>query len=235
MTNFPENNTIVDTYRIIKEIGRGGMARIFEAEHIVTKERCALKILAPSDEAYLLSERFLQEFKALSRLKHPNVLTVYECGTFQNRPYFSMELLHGVTLKDAIPDWMRIPSTERFARARHVLLQVTAALDHIHQHGWIHRDVTPANIIGGKEPQQTQAFLIALAQASTENLAWSANAVKRVVGGEDQAGLPPPSSPYIHKGGGPKATSAGTTNKAPAAPSAALADGCAAAADIEDA
>ena len=147
MTHFPENNTVVDTYRIIKEIGRGGMARIFEAEHTVTHERCALKILAPSDEVYLLSERFLQEFKALSRLKHPNVLTVFECGTFQNRPYFSMELLHGVTLKDAIPDWMRLPSTERFARARHVLLQVTAALDHIHQHGWIHRDVTPANIM----------------------------------------------------------------------------------------
>ena len=113
----------------------------------MTGQRCALKILAPSDEAYRMSERFLQEFKALSRLKHPNVLTVFECGTFQNRPYFSMELLTGITLKDAISDWMRLSSTERFARARHVLLQVTAALDHIHQHGWIHRDVTPANIM----------------------------------------------------------------------------------------
>ena len=47
MTHFPENNTVVDTYRIIKEIGRGGMARIFEAEHTVTHKRCALKILAP--------------------------------------------------------------------------------------------------------------------------------------------------------------------------------------------
>ena len=81
------------------------------------------------------------------RLKHPNVLTVFECGTFQNRPYFSMELLTGTTLKDSISEWMRLSSTERFARARHVLLQVTAALDHIHQHGWIHRDVTPANIM----------------------------------------------------------------------------------------
>ena len=60
MTNFPENNSVVDTYRIIKEIGRGGMARIFEAEHTITSERCALKNMAPSDEAYLLSERFLQ-------------------------------------------------------------------------------------------------------------------------------------------------------------------------------
>lgn len=147
MTDFPENNTLLDKYRIIKEIGRGGMARIFEAEHTRSQERCALKILAPSDEAYRMSERFLQEFKALSRLKHPNVLTVFECGTFQSRPYFSMELLHGVTLKDSISDWMRLSSTERFARARHVLLQVTAALDHIHQHGWVHRDVTPANIM----------------------------------------------------------------------------------------
>jgi len=147
MTDFPEHNTILDDYRILQEIGRGGMARIFEAEHTVTKQRCALKILAPSDEAYRMSERFLQEYKALSRLKHPNVLRVFECGTFQNRPYFSMELLNGTTLKDSIEGWMRLPSTERFSKARHVLLQVTAALDHIHQRGWIHRDVTPANIM----------------------------------------------------------------------------------------
>ena len=70
MTDFPEHNTILDAYRIIKEIGRGGMARIFEAEHTVTGQRCALKILAPSDEAYRMSERFLQEFKAF-KVKTP--------------------------------------------------------------------------------------------------------------------------------------------------------------------
>lgn len=147
MQQFPSPNTIIDAYRIVQEIGRGGMARIFEAEHTITKKRYALKILAPSDEAYRMSERFLQEFKALSRLEHPNVLKVFECGTFESRPYFSMELLQGTTLKDSIDDWMRLPSTERFAKTRHVLLQMASALDHIHQHGWIHRDVTPANIM----------------------------------------------------------------------------------------
>ena len=147
MSHFPEEHSLVDSYRIVQEIGRGGMARIFEAEHLETKQRCALKILAPTDETYRMSERFLQEFKALSRLEHPNVLQVFECGTFQDRPYFSMELLKGTTLKDAIGTWMRLPSTERFGKTRHVLLQMAAALDHIHQHGWIHRDVTPANIM----------------------------------------------------------------------------------------
>ncbi len=123
------------------------MARIFEAEHLYTKQRCALKILAPSEEAYRMSERFLQEFRALSRLEHPNVLKVFECGTFQDRPYFSMELLDGTTLKDSIPKWMHLPSTERFSKTRHVLLQMASALDHIHQRGWVHRDVTPANIM----------------------------------------------------------------------------------------
>ncbi len=147
MELLPLPNTTIDSYHIIQEIGRGGMAHIFEAEHVETKRRVALKMLATSNDADRLTERFEQEFKALSRLNHPNVLQVYECGTFGNRPYFTMELLQGTTLKEVISQWMLIPPTERFSKARHTLLQMAAALDHIHQYGWIHRDVTPSNIM----------------------------------------------------------------------------------------
>ena len=147
MEQLPSPNTIIDSYQILQEIGRGGMAHIFKAEHVVSKRLVALKMLAPSTNVDRLSERFEQEFKALSRLNHPNVLPVYECGAYGNRPYFTMELLEGKTLKEVVQDWMTLPPTERFSKARHTLLQMAAALDHIHQHGWIHRDVTPSNIM----------------------------------------------------------------------------------------
>ena len=147
MSHLPLANTQIDSYRIVKEIGRGGMAHIFEAIDIRTGDSVALKMLMPTSDSESLSDRFIQEFKALSRLKHPNVLQVFECGTFGARPYFTMELLNGITLKESIPTWMTLPTTERFAKARHILIQMAAALDHIHQRGWIHRDVTPSNIM----------------------------------------------------------------------------------------
>ena len=73
------------------------MAHIFEAIDIRTGDSVALKIPMPTNDSESLSDRFIQEFKALSRLKHPNVLQVFECGTFGARPYFTMELLNGIT------------------------------------------------------------------------------------------------------------------------------------------
>ena len=90
---------------------------------------------------------FREEFKALSRLRHPNVLKVIDSGEINGRPFFAMELLDGTVLKDAVEEWAQLPMAQRFELAEDILIQTSRALDYIHQLGWIHRDVTPSNIM----------------------------------------------------------------------------------------
>lgn len=92
-------------------------------------------------------ERFRREFHALSQLNHVNVLEVFESGLSGERPYFVMELLEGVDLREEVDRWRSRPPAQRFKSARSVLVQVSRALAYIHQRGLVHRDVTPSNIM----------------------------------------------------------------------------------------
>ena len=91
-------------------------------------------------------KRFQREFKALSNLNHPNVLRVFDSGEVNGQPYFTMEYLKGQTLKEHITSWTPLSPTERFSKARSILIQMAKALDYIHYLGWVHRDISPANI-----------------------------------------------------------------------------------------
>ncbi|MEC7987542.1 MAG: protein kinase [Myxococcota bacterium] len=137
----------IGKYLLINEIGKGGMAVIFEALHETLQRRCAIKIMLPTQKTAEVAVRFQQEYNALSRLEHPNVLKVIESGIHQEQPYFAMELLQGKTLKEEVQDWGTLTPTARFTKARHILIQITKALDYIHQLGWVHRDITPGNIM----------------------------------------------------------------------------------------
>ena len=148
MTNpIPTVGEKVNDYELLREIGRGGMAIIFEAKHLPSGAHHALKIMSKSKSNEEMAHRFEQEYLALSSLDHENVLKVYERGEINDRPYFSMDLLDGVILKEAVAKWADLPPTQRFEKATDILIQTTRALDHIHQLGWVHRDVTPANIM----------------------------------------------------------------------------------------
>ena len=137
----------VDSYLLHKEIGRGGMAIIFNATDERTGKIVALKIMSSRENNNDFQERFQREFKALSNLNHPNVLQVFERGEINGQPYFTMEYLEGETLKDHVKSWTKISSTERFAKARNILIQMAKALDYIHHLGWVHRDISPSNIM----------------------------------------------------------------------------------------
>ena len=82
------------------------MAVIFEASDIRDGAKRALKVMSTTLEDPEVIHRFSQEFRTLSRLEHPNVLRVYECGVHHGRPYFTMERLEGVTLKEEIQNWI---------------------------------------------------------------------------------------------------------------------------------
>ncbi len=131
-------------YEIIKLIGEGGMGRVFQARQISMNRMVALKILRAqlaSDESLLL--RFQQEALSVSRLRHPNTITIFDYGRTEDGYLFmAMELLGGRSLFSLLRHQERIPLN----RALHYMDQVCGAVAEAHSLGIIHRDLKPENI-----------------------------------------------------------------------------------------
>jgi hypothetical protein len=132
----------VSHYKVLKELGSGGMGIVYEAQDLRLGRRVALKFL-PEDQWKSRSrlERFMQEARAASSLNHPNICTVHDVGDFEGRPYIVMELLEGETLRHLIKQ--KQLSDEKIVQYG---VQIADALDCAHSHGIIHRDIKPANI-----------------------------------------------------------------------------------------
>lgn len=142
----PRTGDLVGPYQVLGAIARGGMATVFAARDTRDGSEVALKLLLPvagGDEA---RSRFRREFRALSRLHHPNVLRVHDSGLWGDRPWFSMERLQGRDLRDEVDRIRALPPPERHRRIEDILVQVARALAYIHDHGLIHRDITPRNV-----------------------------------------------------------------------------------------
>jgi serine/threonine-protein kinase len=131
-------------WRIFKELGRGGMGRVYLAQEEGTGRQAALKILAgelAQDIGFL--QRFQREIETLSQLSHPNIVRFYESG-FENDQYFyAMEYVDGQSLDEILNEQRRMPWRD----ALDVIIQLCPALRHVHDHGVIHRDLKPSNII----------------------------------------------------------------------------------------
>ncbi len=143
----PQPGARIGAHEVVRALARGGMATVLEVRHLPTGEHRALKLLLPLAHADEARSRFRREFRALSRLHHPNVLRVYEWGLLGDRPWFSMELVSGRDLRDEVTHLATLQPEDRFARVEHILKQVTRALAYIHERGLVHRDVTPGNIM----------------------------------------------------------------------------------------
>ena len=135
----------VDHYRVLARLGAGGMGSVYKAEHVSLGRVHALKVLhgtvlARDNDA---SERFLREARAASRIRHPNIVDVFDFGYLRDgRPYFVMELLSGTSLGDII-DSGALPPPKALAIAK----QLACALAAAHERGVIHADVTPSNVL----------------------------------------------------------------------------------------
>ena len=129
------------SFRVVRQLGRGGMGSVYLAEHGLIQKRVAVKVLHAhlAQDAKLVA-RFLAEARAASRIQHENVVLVFDLDTHEGRPYLVMEYLEGTTLAS-------------FARERlepevavELLAQVCDALGAAHAQGVIHRDLKPANV-----------------------------------------------------------------------------------------
>jgi serine/threonine protein kinase/tetratricopeptide (TPR) repeat protein len=133
----------VPGYRILRELGRGGMGVVYEAHQISLKRAVALKmILAGAYASRNELARFRTEAEAVARLQHPNIVQIHEIGEHQGLPYFSLELIEGESLEKKIAGRPQPP------REAAQLVEILAhAVHHAHQHDVIHRDLKPANVL----------------------------------------------------------------------------------------
>jgi serine/threonine protein kinase len=137
---------IVDHYRVVERLGSGGMGRVYRVDHITLGRPYALKVLHSEvlqrDPRSI--DRFVREARAASRIRHPNIIDVFDFGYLHDgRPYFVMELLEGESLGDLIDHGGPIEPE----RALSFVKQLSGALCAAHEAGVIHSDVTPSNIL----------------------------------------------------------------------------------------
>ena len=136
----------VGSYRLMERIGRGGMATVYRAYHPALDRYVAIKVLPEffaEDPTY--SERFRHEARSVARLKHPNILEVFDFGTNDGVAYIVMELVEGGTMADLLGAPMALEDVLA------LLQPLGAALDYAHSMGILHRDVKPSNILLRRE------------------------------------------------------------------------------------
>lgn len=128
---------------VLSLIGRGGMGAVYKARQRALDRVVALKILPPQVAAGPgFAERFNREARALARLNHPNIVILYEFGQVQDSPYFIMEYVDGVNLRQ-LEHAGRLPPRQALA----IIPQICEALQFAHDAGIVHRDVKPENIL----------------------------------------------------------------------------------------
>lgn len=133
----------VPGYEILGELGRGGMGVVYKAQQTKLKRLVALKmILAGSHSSQEAMERFLNEAKTVALLRHPNIVQVYEFGSHESRPFFSLEYLEGGSLAEKLHGEPQPPTD-----AARLIETLARAVQAAHEQGIIHRDLKPANVL----------------------------------------------------------------------------------------
>lgn len=131
-------------YRIMKVIGIGGMAVVFEATDMLMRRNVAVKMLKDdiNNDAQSV-KRFINESKAVAMLSHPNIVNIYDVSVKDDRKYIVMELIDGITLKNYILKKGKLS----FHEVMSITEQILMALEHAHSKGIVHRDIKPQNIM----------------------------------------------------------------------------------------
>lgn len=148
---------VLEKYRIIELLGRGGMGCVYRVENLLVNRVYALKCLSRAQTNDSSWRRFQNEVKAAHLLDHANLIRVYDFGLLPGgQPYFLMELVDGPTLSDEIKKRGKID----LLRALRIFIHVTFAIQYAHDHRVVHRDLKPSNIMLARPPYEGEEEIV---------------------------------------------------------------------------
>jgi eukaryotic-like serine/threonine-protein kinase len=136
-------STLGDAFRVERELGGGGMSRVFVATDAALGRRLVVKVLPPDALAHVSVERFKREIRLAARLQHPHIVPLLAAGDMDGLPYYTMPFVQGESLRERLTKHGSLPVGETV----HVLRDVASALAYAHGEGVVHRDIKPDNII----------------------------------------------------------------------------------------
>ncbi len=171
---FPRELTgRIGKYQILRPLGRGAMGHVYVAHDTVLDRDVALKVMvAQIADDPELKQRFEREARAIAKMTHPNVVTVFDLGNHTDgSPYIAMELLRGLDLQKAMRQ-TPLPLERKVA----IIVQVLAGLGQAHQAGIVHRDIKPANIFI-REDGSVKIMDFGVARLTTASLTGTGNIV----------------------------------------------------------
>ena len=133
----------IDKFDVLRRLGRGGMGSVYLARDPDIERLVAIKLLNEGFDEEDLRGRFSAEARSASALRHPNVVTIFQTGTFLGRPFIVMEYVAGETFADIIASRRPVPIGEKLGW----LDQLLAGLHYAHTKGVVHRDIKPSNVM----------------------------------------------------------------------------------------
>lgn len=131
------------TYRLERELGGGGMSRVFLAEEVALGRKVVVKVLPPEMAASVNQDRFRREMQVVARLQHPHIVPLLNAGLAGELLWYSMPFVEGESLRSRLQRSGELPVTD----AVRLLREVAEALSHAHEHGVVHRDIKPDNVL----------------------------------------------------------------------------------------
>ena len=135
--------SLAERYAIERQVGEGGMATVFLARDIRHDRRVAIKVLREDVAQRMGAERFLREIRTTATLNHPHIVPLHDSGEADGIVYYVMPFVEGESLRDRLDREGQLPVTD----AVRIACDIASALDYAHRHGFVHRDVKPANIL----------------------------------------------------------------------------------------
>lgn len=134
----------IGKYEVVDKLGEGGMGVVYKAIDPGIGRSVAIKMMTGSfaDNPDLL-KRFQREAQSAGTLQHPNIVIIYELGTEDNHPYMAMEYLDGESLENIVESKRRMPLVDKLE----IMIQVLNGLQYAHEHGIVHRDIKPGNVM----------------------------------------------------------------------------------------
>lgn len=157
--------TLGDNYSLERELGGGGMSRVFVAEELSLGRKVVVKVLPPDLAAAVNLERFRREIQLAAKLQHPHIVPVLSAGVSEGLPYYTMPFIEGESLRAKIAHGGPLPVNE----AVKILRDTLSALSYAHEHGVVHRDIKPDNILLTDQHAVVADFGVAKALSASTN------------------------------------------------------------------